>query len=286
MGLLEQIKGEALLKGVRIADSETQKLESILDQMFYCGHDKKKELSFLGDVMTRGQESSERKGLHASAMIVPEKSFCLRQQVLSLHYKQLQGQQHKPSLLKIFEEGNSIHEKWQRFFIRAGYSQPEWLDRTKVDEDFHVSYSPDVICKIPEFYPGRMVCEIKSMNDYSYRTNEKHPSAWKQLQLYMFLLRKQSGLLDGDSSNFNKGFVLCENKDTQESRVEIYNFDKDTVKPYVDRLIQVQESNEKFLTEKKPPKCHILCDSSSCEMAAKCPMRDACWNVGMGRVKI
>lgn len=286
MGLLEQIKSEALSKGVRVADSETQKLELILDQMFYCDHNKRWEIRFLTDVMTRGLESSERKGLHASAMIVPEKNFCLRQQVLSLHYKQLQGQQHKASLLKIFEEGNAIHEKWQRFFIRAGYSQPQWLDRTRVDEDFRVSYSPDVICKIPDFYPGRMVCEIKSMNDYSYRTNEKHPSAWKQLQLYMFLLRKRAGVLDSDSPNYGKGFVLCENKNTQESRVEIYNFDKEAVKPYVDRLIQVQESDEKFLTEKKPPKRHVLCSSSDCEMAAKCPMRDACWNVGMGRVNL
>ena len=78
-------------------------------------------------------------------------------QVLSLIYRQLQGEQLPVGLMRIFEEGNAIHEKWQRLFIRAGYSKAEeqilmkaW-DRKQEGSDRH-QFSFDFCPKLlPDF---------------------------------------------------------------------------------------------------------------------------------------
>lgn len=287
MGLVDDIKKEAVKTGVKIQSSDISRLEELMGKMFYLPRRVEEETRFIKLVMTRGLESSERRGLHASAMIVPEKKFCLRQQVLSLHYKQLQGQQLPESLLRIFEEGNAIHEKWQRLFIRAKYAKPEWLDRTRFDEESGVSYSPDIECYIPEFYPGRMIGEIKSVNTFQFKKMDRHPSAWKQLQFYLYLCQKEAGTFeDDDLPDYKKGFVLCEDKNTQEYKLELYDFDYDFVKPFIDRLDEVAQQDGWFLMSKKPPARNIVCTDPECKMAASCPMRDCCWNIGEGRVRL
>lgn len=287
MGLVENIKKDATKSGVKIQSSELSRLEELMGKMFYLPRRVEDETKFVRLVMTRGLESSERKGLHASAMIVPEKKFCLRQQVLSLHYIQLQGQQLPESLLRIFEEGNAIHEKWQRLFIRAKYAKPQWLDRTRFDQESGISYSPDIECYIPEFYPGRMIGEIKSVNTFQFKKMERHPSAWKQLQFYLYLCQKEEGSLnDTDNPNYKKGFVLCEDKNTQEYKLEIYDFDYEFVKPFIGRVNEVAQQDNWFLMSKKPPERNVVCSSPGCKMASSCPMRDCCWNIGEGRVKL
>ena len=118
MGLLDEIKKNATQTGTKIQTSEAAQLEKILNKMFYLEKNIDEEVAFVKQVMTRGLENQERVGLHASAIIVSDKQFCTRQQVLSLLYKQLQGEQIPIGLKRIFEEGNAIHEKWQRMFIR------------------------------------------------------------------------------------------------------------------------------------------------------------------------
>lgn len=93
MGLIDNIKKNAIQTGTKIQTSESAQLEKILNKMFYLEKDIDEEVKFVRQVMTRGLESQERVGLHASAIIESENKFCLRQQVLSLLYKQLQGEQ-------------------------------------------------------------------------------------------------------------------------------------------------------------------------------------------------
>lgn len=66
------------------------------------------------------RDHENRYGLHASAIIAPEKEFCYREQVLSLFYEMNQGEQLPVKLLKIFAQGNAMHEKWYSLFKRAG----------------------------------------------------------------------------------------------------------------------------------------------------------------------
>ena len=274
MGLADDIKKNAENKNVKIQSSEAAALEKILNRMFYLDKNIEEETKFIKQVMTRGLESQERVGLHASAMIVSDKKFCVRQQVLSLLYKQLQGEQIQVGLMRIFEEGNAIHEKWQRLFIRAGYGKANDMDRSRFNKKYELSYTPDGIVNIPEFYDGDMVLEIKSMNTFSFKHATSHPSGQKQMQFYMWL------------TGLKKGFVLAEDKNTQEFKIFLDDYNPEVVAPFVDRLEQVKFYKERALQEHKMVGRHELCKKSNCKMAEECPMRDACWNIGNGRVRL
>lgn len=273
-GLISEIKKAARNNGTKIQTSESAKLEKIFNAMFYLDKNIKEETKFVQQVMTRGAETQERVGLHASALIAGEKDFCIRQQVLSLLYKQLQGEQVEVGLKRIFEQGNAIHEKWQRLFIRAGYSTYKDLDVTQYDERYKISFTPDIICTIPEFYDDKMIGEIKSVNTYQFQKMSKHPSAYKQCQWYMFL------------TGIKKGFVLSEDKNTQDFKVEVYDFDSELIAPFQDRAEQIAYYYDRVLKEHKMVARPKDCKSPDCKRCSKCALRDSCWNIGKGRIRI
>lgn len=272
--LLSSIKKDAIKGKTKIQSSDAQKLETILNKLFFLEKDIKEEVRFVKSVMTRGADSQERIGLHASALIKGEKDFCLRQQVLSLMYRQLQGEQIPVGLKRIFEEGNAIHEKWQRLLIRGGYSTADDLDVTQMNKKYRISFTPDVICEIPDFYDGKMVGEIKSVNTFQFQKMTKHPSAWKQLQWYMFL------------TGIYKGFVLSEDKNTQDIKVEIYDFDQTIVQPFIDRAEQIKKAYIKVQKENKMVKKPKDAVSPDCKRCEQCALRNACWNINGGGIKI
>lgn len=274
MGIINDIKKSATKNGTKIQTTEARELETILNKLFYLEKDVDEETRFVKMVMTRGAETQERAGLHASALIAGDKDFCLRAQVLSLLYKQLQGEQINVGLKRIFEQGNAIHEKWQRMFIRGGYSTANDLDVTQFCKKYRVSFTPDIICSIPEFYDGPMIGEIKSVNTYQYQRMSKHPSAGKQLQWYMFL------------SGIRKGFVLSEDKNTQDFKTEVYEYDPHIVAPFIERAEQVKYYYKRVHNEGKMVSRPKDATVPNCKRCDKCAMRDACWNIGMGKVRL
>lgn len=274
MGLVSSIKQEAGNNGTTIQSSEAQKLEKILNNTFYLKKRIKHETKFLQQVMTRGAETQERVGLHASALIAKDEDFCVRQQVLSLMYKQLQGEQVNVQLMRIFEQGNAIHEKWQRLFIRAGFSTFAELDVTQMNEEYKISFTPDIICYIPKFYEGQMVGEIKSVNTMQFKNMTRHPSAWKQLQFYMYL------------TGIHKGFVLSEDKNTQNFKIEVYDFDKNIVIPFIERAEEIKYRYMRAKKDGKMVKRPDKCKSPDCKKCSTCAMREACWNIGNGRIPL
>lgn len=288
MGILDKIKQNAAENGSTIQTTEGNELDVILNKMFYLDKDIEEETKFVKQVMTRGLESQERVGLHASAIIDKgDDSFCIRQQVLSLVYKQLQGEQTPVKLMRVFEEGNAIHEKWQRLFIRAGYAKAKTCDRTRFDEEYMLSYTPDIVVRIPQFYKGAMVVEIKSMNDFAFKKQYEHISGHKQLQLYMYLLQKAKGNLnDPNDLDYKKGFTLLDDKNDQNFRTVIYDYEPETVAPFIDRLDDIYVAYHKLFEEQVMPKKKKTCTSYDCKMAEKCAMKDACFNVNNGRTKI
>lgn len=274
MGLVSDIKKSALGNNTKIQSSEAAKLEKILNATFYLDKNISEEAKFVKQVMTRGQESQERVGLHASSLIVGDKDFCVRQQVLSLIYKQLQGEQINVGLMRIFEQGNAIHEKWQRLFIRAGYSKASDLDVTQFNDAYKISFTPDIICSIPEFYDGKMIGEIKSVNTFQFQRMVKHPSAWKQCQWYMYL------------TGIHKGFVLSEDKNTQDFKIEVYDYDPSIVAPFIDRAEAIKYYYNKLMKQYKMVQRPDDAKSSDCKRCKDCPMRLSCWNLEGGRIKI
>lgn len=287
MGLINNIKKEAQGNRTKIQSTDAASLEKILNRMFFLDKNIEEETKFVKQVMTRGLESQERIGLHASAMLVGDKEFCLRAQVLSLIYKQLQGEQIQVGLKRIFEEGNAIHEKWQRLFIRAGYGKATDMDFTRICDEYMLSYTPDIDCKIEEFFEGRMIGEIKSVNTFQFQRMTKHPSAWKQNQWYMHLCikkLKEQGKWNG--KDYTKGFVLNEDKNTQDFKIEVYEYDPLLVAPYVDRAESIMYYYNRVFDEHKMvarPKDAI---NPTCKRCKECFMRDACWNIGSGKVRI
>lgn len=274
MGLIDNIKKEAKGNKTIIQSSDAQELYKILNNLFYLEKDIDEEAKFVKQVMTRGAETQERIGLHASALITGEKDFCVRQQVLSLIYKQLQGEQINVGLKRIFEQGNAIHEKWQRLFIRAGFSTANDLDVTQFNNKYRISFTPDIICKIPEFYDGKMIGEIKSVNTYQFQRMSRHPSAWKQCQWYMHL------------TGIHKGFVLSEDKNTQEFKIEVYDYDPSIVAEFIDRAEQIKYYYKRVMKEHKMVKRPKDATSSSCKRCEACPLRDACWKINGGGIRI
>lgn len=274
MGLVDNIKQSARSNGTKIQSSDAARLEAIFNRMFFLPKRIDEEIEFLRQVMTRGQETEERIGLHASNIIVSDNKWCLRQQVLSLMYKQLQGEQYGAGLRRIFAEGDAVHEKWQRLMIRAGYAKPEDLDRTRFNKKYRVSYTPDGIIHVPEFYDGKMVLEIKSVNTYQFQKMGKHPSASKQCQFYMM----QEGI--------EKGVVLCEDKNTQDFKLEVYDYNQDVVAPFEKRMRDVKSAYKEVRSTKSMVPRPLDAKKPDCKRCKECPMREACWNIGNGRVKL
>lgn len=276
MGLIDEIRKEASGNFTKLQSTEEEQIEKLLNSLFYLDKDIPKELKFLKSVMTRGQETTERRGLHASAMIVSDDKFCYRQQVLSLFYKQLQGEQTPIGLKRIFSEGDAIHEKWQRLFIRGGLCEPLDCDFSRFAEEFDLSYTPDILCRLPAnfnlsgVYDDSVekipyVVEIKSVNTFTFKKQKYHASGRKQCQLYMYL------------TGIHNGIVLCDDKNTQEFKVYKYEYNPTEIAPYISRLERVQEFKDRLVNRNKIVKRHEKCTGYNCKMAASCPMHDVCY---------
>ena len=257
------------LREVQTGNLKGMMLEQKLASLFYVKRNPIEESRFIKMLLEREGENQERVGLHASAMLASDNEFCLRQQVLSLLFKQLQNENISASLARVFEEGNSIHQKWQRLFIAAGLGKPEDMDKHRYIKKYELSYTPDARIHI---FGEDVLVEIKSMNTYAFQKATSHPSGEKQLNFYLCL------------ENLPWGFVLAEDKNTQDFKVFVVKRDKDAARQYLERLIDIKEAKGYFLESKKMPK--RKCKDCDCKQAQKCNMRDACFNIGMGRIKL
>lgn len=242
-------------------------IQSNLNKLFFLPEVMEEELEMIR--MQYSQKCGDRYGLHASAILDTENHFCYRQQVLSLFFKQSQGENISVGLKRIFEAGTSIGEKWQRLFLRGGIGKPEWMDISHFRKEYDLSYTPDAIVIIGK---TKYVVEIKSQNTFAFQKAKSHPSGQKQLRLYMHL------------TGIKNGFVLVEDKNTQDFKIFPEVNDPSKIEEFIERLEMIQVYKKKFIETKKPPK--RICESSTCKRALECSMKDACFNIGMKRVKL
>lgn len=265
MKLSDAIKEKALQSGTLIQSTKEADIMKMFNKLFYLPRKIEEETKFIHQVMTRGTDNEKRVGLHASAIIVGDKEFCVREQVLSLLYEQLQGENVPIGLKRIFEEGNAIHEKWQRLFIRGGLGKAKDMDFSRFKDKYEISFTPDAIITIDGI---QYVVEIKSVNTYQFKGMTEHASGSKQLKFYMWL------------TGIHQGIVLLDDKNTQEFKLKVYTFDdkaKEVVKKYVKRLKAIQEYKARLLNEGKIPKRHPECISYAAKRCQKCNMRDVCF---------
>jgi len=258
-----------------IGGTETLIIEQALNKLFYATPNYPEELRMIKMQKMQAQQQGDRYGLHCSAIITSDNEFCYREQVLSLFYKQAQGENISIGLKRIFQEGSMIGEKWQRLFVSGGIGKKENMDISRFVTKYDLSYTPDARITLN----GKdWVVEIKSMNTFQFKKATSHSSGRKQLRMYMFMER------------IKHGFVLVEDKNDQNFKVfpEVYGetFTKDDIMPYIERLEAIQVYKRQFVDEKKMAGRHKECTSASCKKALKCNMRNACWNTGEGRVRL
>lgn len=251
-------------------DIRSLMVEQRFNKLFFEKPDVKRELKFLKLLLNREGETQERYGLHLSAIMASRKKFCLREQVLSLFFKQEQDENISVGLKRIYEEGDSIHQKWQRLFIRGELGLPENMDRPRFIEKYDLQYTPDAAINILRMED--VLVEIKSMNTFSYKKQSGHPTGEKQLNMYMLFEKKEPGI------------VLMEDKNTQDFKVRIINYDKEKARPYIVRLKETREAKQMFIESKKLPA--RICEGCNSKRALECNMRAACYGVGMGRIKL
>ena len=214
-----------------------------------------------------------RYGLHASAILTSDEEFCYREQLLSLFFKMNQGEQLPIKLLKIFSQGNAMHEKWYKLFRRAKIDIA--IERTLFLDEFDLSFTIDALL---DLFEEEVVIDIKSQNSFVFKKSKGHPSGEKQVNFYLWALSKYTGI------PHKKGAVLVDSKDDQEIKVVPVEYDKEKVRPYYYRLLNIQEMKQDFIKKHEVPA--RKCKSCDDKRAKKCSMRDACWKIGKGRIRL
>lgn len=231
-----------------------------LNKIFYCEPKRKEELEMLKHMWKN--EEKVRMGLHASS-ITKSGNFCYKEQLVQIMYKhfhdkggkipgmieeafknQLRKNNMNPiNLQRIYEQGTIMGYKWQMMFIRAGIGFKENMDISRFVDEYDLSYTPDARVTID----GKdYVVELKSQKSTLYDKEKSHPSGIKQLKLYMYF------------EKIPRGFVIVDNKDTQDFKVlmvtDVNESDPD-VANFLDRLERLQRMKRYALKKKKFPPC-------------------------------
>lgn len=236
------VKDAILNAKAGMKNNECFKIEEFLNSLLYID-DKKRE---------------ERIGMHGSAVIQTEDKFCFREQVLSFFFQPNGEQYIEPKLRRIFLEGWSVHEKWQNLFRQANINIG--IEQRGYSKKYNLLFTPDAIIKIGN---KKYVVEIKSVNNYQFKNMTCHPSGEKQLQLYMHFL------------SVPNGFVLCENKNTQDIKVFAYAYDYKKVFIYLQRMREVLRYKKDFVYIGKLP--DRICSNVACSRASQCNYASACF---------
>lgn len=221
------------------------------------------------------RDHEDRYGLHASAIIASDNEFCYREQVLSLFFKMNQGEQLPISTLKIFAQGNAMHEKWYKLFRQQGIDIA--IERTLFLKEYDLSFTIDALLNL---FGEEVICDVKSVNTFIFNKQQGHPSGEKQINFYCWALTKYTGI------PHRKGFVLMDSKNDQQIKVVPVTYSKEKARPFVERLKDVQEMKKQYIEEGILPNRKKECINPKCKRADKCNMKDACWKIGKGRVPL
>lgn len=209
--------------------------------------------------------SEDRIGMHGSGIIASDNAFCYREQVLAFFYKGKEPN-HPVNLLRIFLEGWSVHQKWQMLFEKAGVSLG--VEQRGHSRDFELLFTPDAIIFLSIIGCRKYVVEIKSMNTFAFKHAKSHPSGEKQCQLYMHMLA------------IPNGFVLLEDKNSQDIKVIPVRYNWQKALPFVERMITVKgyvkEYKESDYDDEKLPMRE--CKNENDKRAKGCRYCQACFH--------
>lgn len=208
------------------------------------------------------EKQKDRVGLHASGIIEPDERFCFREHALRHFYKPTIVGGSWTRLLRIFHEGWYVHKKWQDLFEMARISQA--VEKTHESKFWNFHFTPDAIITVLN---KKVVVEIKSHSMIGFDKLVSPPvEAVRQAQIYMHF------------AGIPWGMVLIENKNNQEFKVWMIEYDFEIMRPFLERLIYLKKLILVFQQDKRLPKKLNRCDfegqknprATSCEMCQVC----------------
>lgn len=130
-----------------------------------------------------------------------------------------------PQLQRIFDNGSSMHERWQKYLEDAGILVE--AESRFIDEERRISGYIDAIVEVNNI---RYVVELKSINHFSFqKLKEPKPEHCIQVQLY--------GMITGLDC-----FVIYENKNTQEIKEFFVRKNDDMIKEIQSMMFAIKES--------------------------------------------
>jgi CRISPR-associated protein Cas4 len=155
-------------------------------------------------------------------------------------------------VMRIFEHGNHTHMRIMSVLYSLGLVTASEIT---IPENQMIHGRADAIINVK----GQLyVLEIKSINSTKFRKDEPDIDHVKQLQLYMFFF------------NIKKGIILYENKDTQDLKEFILDYDEGLVKKLFADFNQLKEKVEKNVVPEIPEdiedwRCEYCPYIESCE---------------------
>lgn len=234
--------------------------------------------------LEKAKIKQERIGLHASSVLVNQNEWCLRKHALinafPAEVKPVPVQNWDWKREKIFTTGWDLHEQWQQMF--SDFGDPVWnhelsgweLDLTHYNEAYEVYFSPDAILQIG---PHQYIVEIKGIKqeyfdkltddlEQACTVYELIKKARIQANIYMHL------------TGLEKAILLIENKNTQDFKVYLTQYDKALILPYHTRMLDVKAAT---VNAKRSHGLQVLtqrvCQSPEDRLARQCPIREYCF---------
>lgn len=210
-----------------------------------------------------------RLGVHVSSLIKTAEQFCYRQMVLMQFFPHAKVKLHGKAL-RIFLQGNVMHDKWQYLFKLAKLAIE--IENSRKDEVSEATFTPDAIIKIGN---RRFIVEIKSMKGSLYDSMKSvHADAQIQANMYMHLTGERYAI------------VLVENKDTQDFKLWVIEYDPGLIKPFIVRMHRTKKFMDEYRKNRTLPSKHHKCFMPDTSKARNCPVVDACFAGKLEREKM
>lgn len=169
-------------------------------------------------------------------------------------------QNHDARLLRIFDMGNDVHERYTRYFREMGILIEDEVRVPNRDGYPPVRGYADNIIKWED---GKAIVELKSIGERGFMMREKFGKPKKdhihQVQMYMHYFEIYTG------------YVLYENKDKQQILVFQVEYDE----KYVEKTMKKYRKFLQAFEDGKLPKRPYKRTSKNCQY---CRLNSYCWN--------
>jgi len=209
-------------------------------------------------IVEASAKDNERTGVHASGVIT-DSGFCYRKEVMGVYFSKNKIM-YAARTLRVFLEGWYIHKKYQDLFVASGIADHVEQQHKKGGK-LDLFFTPDAVINM---FRNKYVVEIKSMNTFQFAKLKSPPkAAVVQCIFYMHYL------------GLKKGIVLIEDKNTQDFKVFMVDYNYDLIEKYVKRMEKIIEFSEYFKKNNVLPK--RICANKDNSYAKRCFVKDACF---------